>query len=266
MKNQKVPFSLFRGGSSKAVFFHKKDLPLDEQKRDQVILSALNGLGWNDLRQVDGLGGGDSLTSKVALIAPSKREGIDLDYLFIQVVVGEGRLSTSQNCGNILSAVLPFAIEEGLIESNNSITKARVFMENSDSVCEVEVETFDGKLNYFGETKISGVKGSAAPIVCNYLSLEGSSCGSLFPTGNKIDVSNKIPITCIDNGMPSILIEASSLGIRGDESKNELDENHELKALLEKIRLETGPLMGLDDVSKKRSLKWVFYLPPKRVE
>lgn len=251
MKQKKIPFSLFRGGSSKAVFFHKKDLPENIDDRDQLILSVMNGLGWNDHRQVDGLGGGDSLTSKVAIVSPSERDGVDLDYLFIQVVVGEARLSVAQNCGNILAAVLPFAIEEGLIKPKDSITTARVFMENSGSFCDVEINTPNGVLNYFGDTHISGVEGTAAPVICNYLSLAGSSCGALFPTGNKQDVSEGIPISCIDNGMPTILIDAASLGLNGDEAKKDLNENEALKALLERIRLDMGAKMGLGDVAKK---------------
>ena len=251
MEVQKIPFSLFRGGSSKAVFFHKKDLAEDPQERDAQILSTMNGLGWNDQRQVDGLGGGNSLTSKVAIVSPSQRKGVDLDYLFVQVVVGEGCLSTAQNCGNILSAVLPFAIEEGLIKPSNTITTARVFMENSASLCDVEIATPKGVLSYFGEAQISGVEGSAAPVICNYLSLEGSTCGALFPTGNKQDISHGISISCIDNGMPTILMDAKDLGIKGDESKQELEDNTSLKTLLENIRLEMGPKMGLGNVANK---------------
>ncbi|MCH6236383.1 4-oxalomesaconate tautomerase [Cognataquiflexum rubidum] len=246
-----IPFMLFRGGSSKALFFHLADLPADVATRDKYILAAMEGVGQGDLRQIDGMGGATSLTSKVAVVSPSKEKNADLDYLFLQVVIGKGKISTTQTCGNILAAVVPFAIESGLIKANNPSTTAIVNLVNTGGHCEVTVETPNGIVNYNGQTKVDGVPGTSAPILCNYLGTEGATCGSLFPTGNLLDIVDGISVTCIDNGMPEILIRASDLLISGNESPLELNSNEELKRKLEHIRLQMGPKMNLGDVTNQ---------------
>jgi 4-oxalomesaconate tautomerase len=164
------------------------------------------------------MGGATSLTSKVAIISPSKEKNADLDYLFLQVVIGKGQISTTQTCGNILAAVVPFAIESGLIKARHPLSTATVNMVNTGGLCEVTVETPKGVVNYYGETKVDGVSGTSASILCNYLNTEGATCGSLFPTGNVLDVVDGISVTCIDNGMPEILIRAKDLNVSGNES------------------------------------------------
>ena len=246
-----IPYMLFRGGSSKGIFFHKRDLPQDELLRNKIVLAAMEGVGRGDLRQIDGMGGATSLTSKVAVISLSNHEGADLDYLFLQVVIGKGEISTTQTCGNVLAAVLPFAIESGLIKATHPTTSAKVNMVNTGGICEVTVETPNGIMNYAGQSTVDGVPGTAAPIFCNYLETVGSTCGSLFPTGNVLDKFENISITCIDNGMPEIIVNASDLAITGYERPEELDANEILKKRLERIRLHFGPKMNLGEVLHK---------------
>ena len=237
----------FRGGSSKGLYFLASDLPSEVNKRDQVILATMGA----DNRQIDGLGGADPLTSKVGIISLSSRADADIDYLFVQVVVGENRVDTTPNCGNILAAIGPFAIESGLIEADSPTTSIRVHMLNSGNLCEVVIQTPDGIVNYAGDAKIDGVPGTSATVICNYLDVAGSACGELLPTGNIIDDVCGIHVTCIDNGMPVVVIRAEDIGISGYESSDELNADTELKQRLEDIRLAIGPRMNLGDVSKK---------------
>jgi 4-oxalomesaconate tautomerase len=256
-----IPYMQFRGGSSKGLFFKAADLPIDETERNRVVLAAMEGLGQGDIRQIDGLGGGTSLTSKVAVVSLSKNAAADIDYLFLQVVIGKGKISTTQTCGNILAAVVPFAIESGLIKATSPTTVAKVNMLNTGGVCEVTVETPAGKVNYAGNAKVDGVPGTAAAIICNYLDTAGATCGALLPTGNVKDIVNGIAVTCIDNGMPEVIIRASDLGITGYETAAVLDANEILKNKLESIRLQIGPKMNLGDVTEKTVPKMCIISP-----
>jgi len=259
----KIPFMQIRGGSSKGVFFNAADLPKEETERDKVILGAMEGVGPGDLRQIDGLGGADSLTAKVGIVSPSNRKDADIDYLFLQVVMGKGILSTSQNCGNILAGVLPYAIECGLIEAEEGKTTATIHMLNSGGLCEVTVLTPNKDIQVAGDATVDGVPGRGAPIICNYLDIAGANCGALLPTGNVIDVVDGIELTCVDNGMPVVNIRAKDLGLTGYESKSELDANESLKAKLESIRQQIGPKMNLGDVSNKTVPKMSIISPPQ---
>ena len=257
-----IPYMHFRGGSSKGLFFKATDLPADEASRNKIILAAMEGVGEGDSRQIDGLGGGSSLTSKVAIVSLSKDQNSDIDYLFLQVVIGKGKISTMQTCGNILAGVVPFAVECGMIKANNPTTSARVNMVNTVGMCEVAIETPGGKVNYAGNAKVDGVPGTAAPIICNYLGTAGSTCGTLLPTGNVKDIVDGIEVTCIDNGMPEVIIRASDLGITGYEMPIELDANEILKNKLESIRLQIGHKMNLGDVKEKTVPKMCIISPP----
>jgi 4-oxalomesaconate tautomerase len=222
----------------------------------------MEGTGHGDPRQIDGLGGATSLTSKVAIISLSDNKEADLDYLFLQVVIGKGKISITQTCGNILAGVVPFAIESGMIKANSPTTSAKVNMVNTGGICEVLVETPGGKVNYAGNTKVDGVPGTAAPIICNYIGTEGATCGALLPTGNFKDVVDGIEVTCIDNGMPAVLIRAADVGITGYESPATLDTDELLKNKLESIRLKIGPKMHLGDVTEKTVPKMCIISPP----
>ena len=226
------------------MYFCADDLPADPVLRDKLLVQVMGA----DDRQIDGLGGADPLTSKVGIVGLSASTDADIDYLFAQVVVGEGRVDTTPNCGNILAGVAPFAIEAGLIEPSDGSTRVRVNMLNSGSQCELLVQTPNKKVEYAGDACIDGVLGSSAPITCHYLNIAGSVCGSLLPTGNRIDIVDGIELTCIDNGMPVVVIRAVDMDISGDESPAELNANQLLKDKIQSIRLQIGPKMNLGDV------------------
>lgn len=257
-----IPYMQLRGGSSKGLYFRASDLPAAETLRNRMVIAAMEGVGLGDPRQIDGLGGADSLTSKAAIVSLSQREDADLDYLFLQVVIGGGRVSTVQNCGNILAGVLPFAIEAGLWEAQDSETTATIHMVNSGGLCEVTVQTPNRRVEYAGDATVDGVPGTAAPIICNYLDVAGSATGSLLPTGSVVDVIDGVAVTAVDNGMPVVVLRATDLGVTGYESKAELDANEELKARLEAIRLAIGPKMNLGDVTHKTIPKMCLISPP----
>jgi len=259
-----IPYLQFRGGTSKGLYFLDSDLPKDQELRDNVLLSCMEGVGNGDPRQIDGMGGGHSLTSKVAIIKLSESPGIDLEYLFLQVVVGEGKVRSDQTCGNILAGVLPFALETGLLRASIPRTKAKIKIMNTGGLCEMEVETPNGEVNYVGEVKVDGVPGTASPILCYYLDIAGSTCGALFPTGNRLDQCQGIEITCIDNGMPEILLRAGDLGITGYESPEELNKNEGLKSKLESIRKEMGPKMNLGEVTDLTIPKLCLISKPRK--
>ena len=253
-----IPYMQYRGGSSKGLYFCVHDLPADPVLRDRVLIAAM-GSGQT---QIDGLGGGTSLTSKVAIVGPSSSSDADVEYLFAQVVIDGNRVDTTPNCGNILAGVAPFAIESGLIKSTDGITKVRIHMLNSGSQCELSVQTPGGHVDYAGDTRIDGVPGSAAPIACNYLDIAGSACGSLLPTGNRIDVVDDVEVTCIDNGMPVVVLRANDMGIAGYETPEELNSNEDLMKKLQSIRIQIGPKMNLGDVDGAAVPKMCMISPP----
>jgi 4-oxalomesaconate tautomerase len=257
-----IPYMHLRGGSSKGLYFNAKDLPTDEATRNKILLAAIEGSDVGDARQIDGLGGGSSLSSKVAIVSPSNTEGVDLDYYFIQVMIGKGKVSKTQTCGNILAGVLPFAIESGMIEATHPTTSAKISIVNTGGICEVVVETPNFHVNYAGNTTIDGVVGTSAPIICNYLDTEGSTCGSLLPTGNAIDIIDGKEVTCIDNGMPLVVLRASDFNISGYETKEILDANKELKKQIEHIRLQAGIKMNLGDVEHQSIPKMCLVSTP----
>lgn len=259
MKQTFVPCLLMRGGTSKAACFLAADLPADEALRDRVLLAVM---GSPDARQIDGIGGADPLTSKVAIISASTRPDADVDYLFAQVNVDKAVVDYGQNCGNVLAAVGPFAIEKGLVAVQGTTTRVRIFMVNTGQVAEAEVATPDGAVEYEGDTQIDGVPGYAAEQVLSFQDIAGSSCGALLPTGNACDRFDDIDVTCIDNGMPVVLIRAADLQRSGLETREQLDQDEELKSRLESIRLQAGPRMNLGDVTHRTVPKMTIVAAP----
>lgn len=253
-----VACAVMRGGTSKGLYFLESDLPSDREARDKFLLAAM---GSPDVREIDGMGGGHPLTSKVAVVSKSTREGIDVDYLFLQVWPDRPEVSDTQNCGNILAGVGPFAIEMGLVSANDDITPVSIFMVNTDSKATAFVETPGGVVNYQGDARIDGVPGTHAPININFEDVAGSSCGALLPTGNAVDVVNGVEVTMVDNGMPVVCLNAADFGISGYETPAELEANSELKERVEAIRLAVGPLMNLGDVTNKTVPKMSLLAP-----
>jgi len=244
--NRAIPCVLMRAGTSRGPFFLREWLPTDDRERDEALIGAI---GASDLLQVDGVGGGSTLTSKVAIVSKSSQPGCDVDYLFAQVGVGQKSVDTRPNCGNMLSGVGPFAIEQGLVPAADGVTTVRVFNVNTRSRIDVKVLTPDRRVTYEGETGIDGVAGTAAPIRLDFLDAWGAVTGSLFPTGRRIDTIEGVQVSCIDAAMPLVIVQAASLGLNGRESPAELDADRSLLERIEVLRRAAGEAMGLGDVS-----------------
>jgi 4-oxalomesaconate tautomerase len=249
-----------RGGTSKGGYFLASDLPSNLATRDKFLLGVM---GSPDKRQIDGMGGADPLTSKIGVVKRSARPGVDVDYLFLQVFVDQAIVTDAQNCGNILAGVGPFAIERGLVKATDGETTVTIFMENTDQVAIARVKTPGGRVTYTGDAHLDGVPGTASPIPVVFKDTAGSSCGALLPTGRMVDLIDGVEVTCIDNGMPVVIMRAADVGISGEESREVLDANVELKARLESIRLQAGPMMNLGDVRDKTVPKMTMVSAPR---
>ena len=249
-----------RGGTSRGPFFRADDLPVDVALRDRVLLAVM---GSPDRRQIDGLGGGHPLTSKVGIVSRSKTAGVDLDFLFAQLQPDQDGVDTTPNCGNMLAAVVPFALEAGLAQARGDQSTMRVLTLNTQMQCDITVLTPGGRVTYQGDARIDGVPGSCAPITVNFLDTAGSVCASLLPTGRPRDTIAGVELTCIDNGMPLVILRATDLGCSGYESVLELNANTGLKARLEGLRLACGLAMGLGDVSPKNYPKMTLIAPAR---
>ncbi len=255
-----IPCLWMRGGTSKGAVFLASDLPSDPKERDSLLLRVM---GSPDARQIDGIGGADPLTSKVAVLSPSTRADADIDYLFLQVFVDQAVVTDAQGCGNILAATGPAAIERGLVKAEDGVTPVRIHMLNTGEVSLAQVATPGGKVSYVGDARIDGVPGHHAAIPLLFQNTEGSMCGALLPTDNARDLVEGFECTLIDNGMPIVILRASDFGLTGTEDREALDANSDLKAQLETIRLAVGPLMNLGDVKEKSVPKMTLVSHPQ---
>lgn len=255
-----IPCLFMRGGTSRGPYFLRSDLPADEAVRDRVLLAAM---GSPDPRQIDGLGGGDTLTSKVAIVSPSTRPGCDVDYLFAQVSVDKPIVDTSPSCGNMLAGVGPFAIERGLVPAEDGVTRVVIYNVNTDSRIEALVQTPGRKVRYSGTTAIDGVPGTAAEIRLNFMDIVGSKAGSLLPTGRVREDLGGIEATLIDVAMPMVIFRAADFGKTGYETPAELDADRDFFARMEPLRREAGRRMGFGDVAEKVIPKVALLAPPR---
>ena len=255
---KEIPCTLMRGGTSRGPFFRADALPSDRCERDRLLLAIM---GSPHELQINGLGGGNTLSSKVAIVSPSSRPGCDVDYLFAQVSVDRESVDTRPNCGNMLAAVGPFALEQGFVQAHRGETAVRIFNVNTGAVIEALVQTPQGKVTYDGDARIDGVPGTAAPVVLNFEGAEGSLTGKLFPTGSRVDVIDGIEVTCLDSAMPLMIVNAKSLGMTGGENPRELDGNADLMRRIETLRREAGRRMGLGDVTDSVVPKPVLVSP-----
>jgi len=255
-----VPCMLMRGGTSKGAYFLAEDLPADPGERDELLLRIM---GSPDPRQIDGVGGAHPLTSKVAVISASARPDADIDYLFLQLGVDTATVSDRQNCGNLLAGVGQFAVERGLLPAGNIETWVRIRMVNSGSLATATFPTPGGQVGYAGPTAISGVPGTAAPVLLHFAGTEGSACGSLLPTGHVRDVVDGVPVSCVDNGMPVVVARATDLGVTGYETPAQLAGDAGLLDRIQSLRLRAGTLMGLGDVSEAPVPKTTLVAAPR---
>jgi 4-oxalomesaconate tautomerase len=243
----RIPAVLYRGGTSKGPLFLASDLPGDRSGTlDRVLLAAM---GSPHPRQIDGIGGAESLTSKIAIVSRSTRPDADIDYFFVQVNPDSPIVDYASNCGNMLSAVGPFAIESGLVSAGDPTTTVRIYNTNTDSVIIAELQTPNGTTTYEGDAAIDGVNGTAAPVRLNFVRSVGSKTKKLLPTGKAREVIDGIEVTLIDVAVPTMIVSATAMGKRGNESKAELDADKSLIARLERMRNEAGRRMGLGDTS-----------------
>jgi 4-oxalomesaconate tautomerase len=249
-----------RGGTSRGPYFVESDLPADPAKRDRVLLAVM---GSPDRRQIDGLGGAHPLTSKVGIVRKSQLPGVDLDFLFAQLQPDQDSVDTTPNCGNMLAAVVPFALERGMVPAQGDVTTLRVLTLNTDMQCDITVQTPGGQVSYEGDARIDGVPGSSAPIKINFLDTAGSVADCLLPTGKVLDLIDGIEVTCIDNGMPLVIFKASAVGRTGYETVEQLNADQDLKARIETLRIACGHAMGLGDVSSKNYPKMTLIAPPR---
>ena len=252
---------VMRGGTSKGAYFVADDLPGNPVTRDRLLLRIM---GSPDPRQIDGIGGAHPLTSKVAIVARSDREGADVDYLFLQVGVGDAMVSDRQNCGNLLAGVGQFALERGLVTAHADAPDAsvRIHMVNTGSEAIATFPTHDGMPVETGTTAIDGVPGTAAEVRIDFDGIAGGSCGALLPTGRSIDTIDGVDVTLIDHGMPVVVLRAVDMGTTGAETPAALEADDALRARLESIRLQAGHLMNLGDVTETTVPKLTMVAPP----
>jgi 4-oxalomesaconate tautomerase len=255
-----IPCLFMRGGTSRGPFFKASDLPSDLPTRDKVLLSVM---GSPDKRQIDGLGGAHPLTSKVGIVSKGSKPGVDLDFLFAQLQPDKDTVDTTPNCGNMLAAVVPFALETGMVRPQGDTTTLRVLTLNTDMQCDITVLTPNGHVEYEGNARIDGAPGTSAPITVNLLDTAGSVAPGLLPTGNVRDVIDGIEVTCIDNGMPLVMFKASDVGRTGYESVDQMNADAELKTRIERLRIACGHAMKLGDVTAKNYPKMTLISAPR---
>ena len=260
MTQRAIPCMFMRGGTSRGPFFLLEDLPADPEVRDRVLLAAM---GSPDPRQIDGLGGATTVTSKVAMVSPSQRPGIDVDYRFAQVWLDKAIVDTAPSCGNMLAGVGPFAIERGLVTPDADETRVRIYDVNTGSRIEAIVQTPGGTVTYAGDQRMDGVPGTAAPVVLSFSDVVGSKCGTMFPTGAVQEEIDGVAVSCIDVAVPMVMMRAGDLGLSGYDP-GEITENAVLMRRIEKIRLEAGRRMGLGDVAESVIPKASILAPPQR--
>jgi hypothetical protein len=242
----RIPCVMMRGGTSKGPFFLARDLPADPAARDAMLIEIM---GAGHPLQIDGIGGGNPLTSKVAIVGPASRDGADVDYLFAQVKVDERLVDTAPNCGNMLSAVGPFAIASGLVRAVPDETTVRVHNVNTGTIIEARIGTPGGDLRFQGDVAIDGVPGTAAPVYLAFREAIGAKTGQLLPTGAPLERINDVPVSLIDGATPVMIVRAETFGFTGREPAAVFDTDADFKARLEELRLIAGTRMGLGDVS-----------------
>ena len=253
-----IPFLFLRGGSSRGPYMNRADLPADLDRLADVLVAAV---GSGHPLNIDGIGGGSAVTTKVAMLSRSGDDWADIDYFFAQVSVEDGLVDYKPTCGNIMSGVGPAALEMGLIAAKGDVTEVRIRAVNTGARILARVQTPGGTVTYDGDTSIDGVPGTAAPVELNFMDVAGSTTGAFLPTGNPMDRIGGIDVTCMDVAMPMVIARAADFGLSGTESREELDDNRDFFAAMEAVRLEAGHAMGLGDCSQSVMPKFGLLAP-----
>ncbi|MEM7426803.1 MAG: 4-oxalomesaconate tautomerase [Pseudomonadota bacterium] len=244
MSQLSVPCVLMRGGTSRGPYFRMSDVPADRGELERFLLSVM---GSPDHRQIDGLGGADWLTSKAAMVGPSSRPDADIDFLFGQVLIDEARVDFAPNCGNLTAGVGPFAIDAGMVEADDPVTRVRIHNVNTGVIIEAAVQTPGEQVRYDGDAAIDGVPGTAAPVELFFKGVVGSKTGKLMPTGNPRDLIEGVEVSCFDAAVPMVIARAADMGLTGYEMPDEIDANRAFFEKLEGIRVAASHAMGLGD-------------------
>ena len=260
MTQKAIPFLFMRGGSSRGPYMRREHLPKDQATLAEVLISIV---GSGHPMNIDGVGGGAAVTTKVAMLSPSDDDWADVDYFFAQVGVEDRLVDFKPTCGNILVGVGPAAIEMGIVPTSEPETQIKIRAVNTGARVIANVPTRDGLPVYDGDTAIDGVPGTAAPIGLQFMDVVGSATGSLFPTGAKIDQIDGISVTCIDVAMPMVIAGARDFGLTGAETAAELDDNRAFFDRMEAIRIAAGAKMGMGDVTKSVTPKFGLVAPPR---
>jgi 2-methylaconitate cis-trans-isomerase PrpF len=247
MEQRMIRCTIIRAGTSKGIFMHENDLPASQEERDKMILKIF---GSPDVRQIDGLGGADPLTSKLAIVGPSTHPDADVDYTFGQVSINKALVDYSGNCGNISAGVGPFAIDEGLVKAVEPVTVVRIFNTNTNKILKAEVPVENGRAKVKGDYSIDGVPGSGAKIMLDFAGTAGAVTGKILPTGNvkdllEIEGLGRIEASIVDVANPMVFVRATDLGLSGIESPKEIDGNRKLLDTLEKIRAKAAVILGM---------------------
>jgi 4-oxalomesaconate tautomerase len=260
MTQTAIPYHFLRGGTSRGPYFRREDLPQDRDQLAEVLMAVI---GAGHPLNIDGIGGGNAVTTKVAMLARSASADSDIDYFFAQVAVQERLVDFKPTCGNMLVGVGPAAIEMGLIPPEDGETSLRIRAINTGALIEAIVQTPGGRVTYEGDTAIDGVPGTAAPVMVNFLDVVGTSCGAFLPTGNPRDEIGGVEVTCMDVAMPMAVARADAFGLTGYETAEELDANRGFYERMEPIRIEAGRRMGLGDVAKSVTPKFGLLAAPR---
>lgn len=255
-----IPFVFMRGGTSRGPYFNSKDLPQDRETLTEVLLSVI---GSGHAINIDGIGGGVAVTTKVAMLSPSDDDWADVDYFFAQVSVEDRLVDFKPTCGNILSGVGPAAVEMGLVTPSGDETEVKIRAVNTGARVLARVQTPQGALRYDGDTAIAGVPGTAAPIALSFMGVVGSSTGAFLPTGNLRDTFEGVEVTCMDVAMPMVIARAADFGLTGYETVQELDDNRDFFARMEAVRRQAGAAMGMGDVSQSVTPKFGLLAPAR---
>lgn len=260
MTQTAIPYLFMRGGTSRGPYMNRADLPQDLDELANVLIAIV---GSGHALNIDGIGGGAAVTTKVAMLSKSDDDWADVDYFFAQVSVEDKSVDFKPTCGNILSGVGPAAIEMGLMPARNGETDVNILAVNTGARVAATVQTPNGQVSYSGTAQIDGVPGTSAPVALRFMDTVGGITGAFLPTGNLIDTIDGVDVTCMDVAMPMVIAKAADFGLTGSETAQDLDANTAFFERMEAVRITAGERMGMGDVSKSVTPKFGLVAAPQ---